>query len=105
MMSRGLLRIEKATSEEVFMMETPNKEVCRVQFTTGRPSKFVISKPVVEHKGNYSALPHDYGYSFKSTQQPPIFQAENEGLTRSGRCFTLEELKNKEKLRVKRGLT
>jgi len=101
MMSHGLLRIEKVTSEEVFMMEAPNKEVCRVEFTTGRPPKLVLSKPVVEHKGNYSALPYDYGYSFKSTQQPPIFQAEIGGLTRSGRCFTPEELEKQRKAKGK----
>jgi hypothetical protein len=101
MMSRGLLRIEKATSGEVFMMEAPNKEVCRVQFTTGKPPKLVLSKPVVEHKGNYIALPHDYGYSFKSTQQPPIFQAEIGGLTRSGKCFTPEELEKQRKAKGK----
>ena len=104
MMSRGLLLIEKATGEEVFMMEAPNKEVCRVQFTTGRPPKLVLSKPVVAHKGNYSALPHDYGYSFKSTQQPPVFQAEIRGLTRSGRCFTLEELEKQRKTKGKEGV-
>jgi hypothetical protein len=55
----------------------------------------------VEHKGNYSALPHDYGYSFKSTQQPPIFQAEIGGLTRSGKCFTPEELEKQRKAKGK----
>jgi hypothetical protein len=55
----------------------------------------------VEHKGNYSALPYDYGYSFKSTQQPPIFQAEIGGLTRSGRCFTPEELEKQRKAKGK----
>ncbi|XP_073261997.1 uncharacterized protein [Populus alba] len=101
MISCGLLRIEKATSEEVFMMEASNKEVCRVQFTTGKPPKLVLSKLVVEHKGNYSALPHDYGYSFKSTPQPPVFQAEIGGLTRSGRCFTPEELEKQRKAKGK----
>jgi len=68
MMSHGLLRIEKATGEEVSMMEAPNKKVCRVQFVIGKPPKLVLSKPVVAHKGSYNALPHDYGCSFKSTQ-------------------------------------
>jgi hypothetical protein len=104
MMSRGLLQIEKATSEKVFMMEASNKEVCQVEFTIGRPPKLVLSKPVVEHKGNYSALPHDSGYSFKSTQQPPIFQAEIGGLTRSGRCFTPEKLEKQRKAKGKEGV-
>ena len=104
MMSRGLLQIEKATNEEMFMMEAPNKEVCRVEFTTGRPPKLVLSKLVVEHKGNYSALPHDYEYSFKSTQQPPIFQEKIRGLTRSGRCFTPEELEKQRKAKGKEGV-
>jgi len=104
MMSRGLLRIKKATGEEVSMMEAPNKEVCRVQFVTGKPSKLVLSKPVVAHQGNYNALPHDYGCSFKSTQQPPVFQAKIGGLTRSGRCFTLEELEKQRKDKGKEGV-
>ena len=74
------------------MMEAPNKEVCRVQFVTGKPHKLVLSKPVVPHKGSYNALPHDYGCSFKSTQQPSIFQTEIEGLTHSSSCFTPKEL-------------
>jgi hypothetical protein len=104
MMSRGLLRIEKATGKEVSMMETPNKEVCRVQFVTGKPPKLVLSKPVVAHKGSYNALPHDYACSFKSTQQSPIFQAEIGGLTRSGRCLTLEELEKQRKAKGKEGV-
>jgi hypothetical protein len=103
MMSRGLLQIEKATSEEVFMMKAPNKEVCRVEFTTGRPPKLVLSKPVVEHKGNYSALPHDYEYSFKNTRQLPIYQEEIRGLTHSDRCFTPEEPKKQRKAKGKEG--
>ena len=104
MMSCGLLQIEKATGEEVSMMEAPNKKVCRVQFITRKPPKLVLSKPVVAHKGNYIALPHDYGCSFKSTQQPPIFQAEIRGLTRSGRCFTPEELEKQRKDKGKKGV-
>ena len=97
MMRRGLIRIEKATSGEVSMIGAPNKEVCRVQFVTGKPPKLILFKPVVAHEGNYNALPHDYGCSFKSTHQPPIFQAEIGGLTRSGRCFTPEELEKQRK--------
>jgi hypothetical protein len=104
MMSRGLLRIEKATGEEVSMMEAPNKEVCRVQFVTRKPPKLVLSKPVVAHKGNYNALPHDYGCSFKSTQHLPVFQVEIRGLTRSGRCFTPEELEKQRKAKGKEGV-
>jgi hypothetical protein len=104
MMSRGLLRIEKATGEEESMMEAPNKEVCRVQFVTGKPPKLVLSKPLVAHKGSYNALHHDYGCSFKSTQQPPIFQAEIGGLTHSGRCFTPEELEKQRKAKGKEGV-
>jgi hypothetical protein len=49
----------------------------------------------VAHQESYNALPHDYGCSFKTTQHPSIFEAEIGGLTRSGRCFTLEELEKK----------
>jgi hypothetical protein len=56
------------------------------------------------YKGNYDALPHDYGCSFKSTQQLPIFQAEIRGLTRSGRCFTPEELEKQRKAKGKEGV-
>jgi len=40
------------------------KKVCRTQFTIGGLPKLVLSKPIMAHKGNYSALSHNYGYSF-----------------------------------------
>ena len=83
---------------------TGNKEVCRVQFVTGKPPKLVLSKLIVAHEGNYNALPHDYRCSFKSTQQIPIFQAEIGGLTRSGRCFTPEKLEKQRKAKGKEGV-
>jgi len=54
-------------------------------------------KLVATHKGDYSVLPHNYKYSFQSTQQPPVFQAKIGGLTRSGRCFTPEKLEKQRK--------
>jgi len=83
------------------MMEAPNKEVLRVQFTAGGPPKLILSKPIKTHKGDFNALPHNYGYSFQGTQQPPVFQAEVGGLTRNGRCFTLKELKKQRKAKGK----
>jgi hypothetical protein len=43
---------------------------------------------------SYNALPHNYGYSFHNKNPTPYFHAEIGGLTRSGRCFTPEELRN-----------
>ncbi|XP_011008751.1 PREDICTED: uncharacterized protein LOC105114041 [Populus euphratica] len=97
-------KYKEAIDEEVFMMEAPNKEVCRVQFTTERPPKLILTKPIVAQKGDYNVLPHDYGYSFESTQSPPIFQAEIGGLTRSGRSFTPEELEKQRKAKGKEGV-
>ena len=81
-------KLKKATGEEVPMMESPSKYVCQVQFITNRPPKLILSKPTMAHKEDYSALPHNYGYSFQNTQQPHVFQEKVRGLIRSGRCFT-----------------
>lgn len=67
MINQGLLRVEKTTSEDVFIMKAPTKKICRVQFTAGGPPKLILSKPAVTHKEDCSALPYNYGYSFQST--------------------------------------
>ena len=79
MMIMGELRIEpREGSHEVSMMEGQDKTsgVCRVQPT-----------------GNHNAIPYNYGYASNIQAPFPLFQTEISGLTRSGRCFTPEELR------------
>jgi hypothetical protein len=38
-------------------------------------------------------MPYNYGYTSNIQAPLPLFHTEISGLTRSGRCFTLEELK------------
>jgi hypothetical protein len=85
------------------MMDEPrkNKEVCWVQFTANGLPKLILFKPTVSNKGNYNALPHNYGCSFQSTQPELVFQAEVEGLTGSGKCFTSRELEEQMKAKGK----
>jgi hypothetical protein len=64
----GTLRIKGAISIEVSMIDETsiNKEVCQVKFTIEGLPKLIIWKPTVASKENYSALPHNYGYSSQS---------------------------------------
>lgn len=66
MMIQGILWIEKAMDIEVSMMglSGKNKEVCQVQFTVDGLPKLIMSKPIVAYKGDYSALPYNYGNFF-----------------------------------------
>jgi hypothetical protein len=45
-------------------VSSKSKEVCRVQFTRDGLPKLIMSKPIVAHKGDYSALPYNYGNFF-----------------------------------------
>lgn len=68
MIIQGILQIKKGIDREVSIMDVSGKgkEVCQVQFSTNGLPKLILSKPIVTYKGDYSALPHNYGYSFKS---------------------------------------
>ena len=94
MMIQGILQIERGMDREVSMMDAfyKNKEVYRRQFTAYKLPKLILYKPTVAHKGNYSAIPYNYRYSFQRAHLTPVFQAEVRGLTHSGRCFTLKKL-------------
>jgi len=95
MMIRGELRIEPLEgSHEVSMMKGQDKTsgVCRVQLTVNGPPKLILAKPSYT-KGNHNAMPYNYGYASNIQAPLPLFQTEISGLTRSGRCFTPEELK------------
>ena len=72
--------------ENVAVTEMSNKEVCRVQFTSGGPPRLILSRPSMTHKEDYNIMPYNYGHS-------PILLPKIGGLTRNGRCFTPEELK------------
>jgi hypothetical protein len=100
MMARGVLRLTK--HEEVDLVGTltgygNKEEVCRYQPTERGPPKMILTKPSITASGNYNALPYNYGYSFCNPSLTPVFNAEVGGLTRSGRCFTPEELENHKK--------
>jgi hypothetical protein len=95
MLIMGELRIEPIEgSRQVSMMEGQDKMigVCRVQPTTNGPPKLILVKPSYT-KGNHNAMPYNYSYASNIRAPLPLFQTEISGLTRSGRCFTPEELR------------
>jgi hypothetical protein len=100
MMTLGILRLMKPKEDElVGTMTGCNKkvEVCRYIPTERGPPKMILAKPMNIVGGSYNAQPYNYGYSFHNTSPAPVFHAEIGGLTRSGRCFTPEELENHRK--------
>ena len=66
--------------------------VYRVQQTTKGPPRLILVKPSCT-KRNHNAMPYNYGYASNIQTPIPLFQTEISGLTRSGRCFTPEELR------------
>jgi hypothetical protein len=100
MMTRGVLRLMKHEEDDLVGTLTGygnKEEVCRYQPTERGPPKMILTMPPSTISGNYNALPYNYGYSFCNPSLTPVFNAEVGGLTRSGRCFTPEELKNHKK--------
>ncbi|XP_052305620.1 uncharacterized protein LOC127904792 [Populus trichocarpa] len=95
MLKMGQLRIEPMENRgEVSMMEDQMEMtgVCRVQQTANGPPRLILVKPSYT-KGNHNAMPYNYGYASNVQAPLPLFQTEISGLTRSGRCFTSEELR------------
>jgi hypothetical protein len=95
MLKIGELRIEPMESRgEVSMMEGQDEMIgiCRVQQTANGPPRLILVKPSCT-KGNHNAMPYNYGYASNIRTPLPLFQTEISGLTRSGRCFTPEELR------------
>jgi hypothetical protein len=89
------LRIEPIEGScEVSMMEGQDKlsGVCRIQQTVNGPPKLILAKPSYT-KGNHNVMPYNYGYTSNIQVTVPSFQTEISGMTRSGRCFTPEELR------------
>jgi hypothetical protein len=80
--------------DEIRMMEGQDRlsEVYRIQPTANGPQKLILVKPSYT-KRNHNAMPYNYGYASNVGTPLPLFQTEISGLTRSGRCFTPEELK------------
>ncbi|XP_034908128.2 uncharacterized protein [Populus alba] len=100
----GMLRIEsEEESSEVGMIghQETKMEVCRLQPTVGGPPKLILTKPVCANSESYGSMPYNYGYSFNIKNPTPIFHPEIGGLTRSGRCFTPEELERQRKAKGK----
>jgi len=64
-------------------------------------SKLVLTKPLYVNKVDYRAMPSSYGYTSNIEAPLPLFQIEINGLTRSGCCFTLEELEKQRKAKGK----
>ncbi|XP_073261622.1 uncharacterized protein [Populus alba] len=97
MLTLGELRIEDVSNnEEVEMIEK-----CRIQSTTNGRSKLVLTRPSYASKVNYGGMPEDYGYTSNIETPLPLFRTEISGLTRSGRCFTPEELERQRKAKGK----
>ncbi|XP_073260719.1 uncharacterized protein [Populus alba] len=97
MLTLGELRIEDVSdNEEVEMIEK-----CRIQSTANGRSKLVLTRPSYASKVDYGAMPGDYGYTSNIEAPLPLFQTEISGLTRSGRCFTPEELERQRKAKGK----
>ncbi|XP_073264252.1 uncharacterized protein [Populus alba] len=95
-----LLRIEAVNdNEEIEMIE--NREKCRIQSTANGFSKLVLTKPSYANKVDYGVMPGDYGYTSNIETPLPLFRTEISGLTRSGRCFTPEELEKQRKAKGK----
>ncbi|XP_034898419.1 uncharacterized protein [Populus alba] len=95
MLLMGELRLETlGGNQEVSMMEGQDKlsEVCRVQPMANGFSKLILTKPSFT-KRDHSAMPYNYVCTSNIQAPLPLFHSEVSGLTRSGRCFTPEELK------------
>ncbi|XP_073262695.1 uncharacterized protein [Populus alba] len=95
MLLMGELRLETlGGNQEVSMMEGQDKlsEVCRVQLMANGFSKLILTKPSFT-KRDHSAMPYNYVCTSSMQAPLPLFHSEVSGLTRSGRCFTPEELK------------
>jgi len=100
MLTLGELRVEAIEDgEEIEMIEK-----CRVQSTVNGLSKLVLIKPLYANKTNYKMMPGNYGYTSSIEAPLPLFQTEISGLTRSGRCFTPEELKKQRKTKGKEAI-
>nr|XP_034900655.1 LOW QUALITY PROTEIN: uncharacterized protein LOC118038417 [Populus alba] len=97
MLTLGELRIEDISdNEEVEMIEK-----CRIQSIANGRSKLVLTRPSYASKVNYGAVPGDYGYTSNIEAPLPLCRAEISGLTRSGRCYTPEELERQRKAKGK----
>jgi hypothetical protein len=76
-------------------------EVCRYQPTEGGPPRMILARPTSTVSGNYHVIPHNYSYSFHTMRPTPTLHAEVGGLTRSGRCYTPEELEDQRRAKGK----
>nr|XP_034898165.1 uncharacterized protein LOC118036558 [Populus alba] len=95
MLLMGELRLETlGGNQEVSMMEGQDKlsEVCRVQPLANGFARLILTKPSFT-KRDHSAMPYNYVCTSNIQAPLPLFYSEVSGLTRSGRCFTPEELK------------
>ncbi|XP_073267150.1 uncharacterized protein [Populus alba] len=104
MLTFGMIRIgSEEESSEVGMIgcQETKTEVCRLQPTVGGPPKLILTKPVCINSGSYGTMPYNYGYSFNIKNPTPIFHPKIGGLTRSGGCFTPEELERQRKAKGK----
>ena len=99
MLTLGELRIEVIEDNRGMMMI----EKCRIQSTTGGFSKLVLAKPSYAREVDYRATPDNYVST--SNIKALFFQNEISGLTRSGRCFTPEELEKQRKIKGKEAMS
>jgi len=76
-------------------------QACRYQSMEKKATKIDFDQVNGNKSGKYNALPYDYDQTYLIMVPAPVFHAEIGGLTRSGRCFTLEELENQRKAKGK----
>jgi hypothetical protein len=89
-----LLQIEEEKDDVIGMISFQGKktEMCRLQHTKSGLPKLFLTRSAITYNRIYNALPYNYKNFPNVEGLAPMFQTEIDGLTRSNRCFTLEEL-------------
>jgi hypothetical protein len=103
-MTCGLLQIEKKEEDDAMGMisfQGKKAEVCRIQGIESGPPKLVMTRLAFTRNRDYNALPYNYKNSPKIEKTSPMLLIEINRLTRSGRCFTPEELERQRKAKDK----
>lgn len=76
-------------------------QACRYQPMEKGPPRLILTKSIGNRSGKYNSLPYNYDQTHLTMVHALVFHAEIIGLTRSERCFTLEELENQWKAKGK----
>ena len=113
MLTLGMLRIEAKSEQEVDMLISEQEkamqtESCHYQ-DQGEllPPKLVFKAPVKFQSKSYQTVPFNYGYQSHNGGLAPVMRPSNDesanvgNMTRSGRCYTPEELEKQRKTKAK----